>query len=663
MDLSDLQPEDVFELSEAAIQELEEAIFGEVYQPLQKYCPHGPWPKQRAFLNCKSLEVFFGGSAGPGKSDALLMAALQYVHVPGYSCLILRRDFQRLSLPGSIMARAREWLSGTDAKWNGSAKSFIFPSGATIQFGYIDNNNDRFRYASSEFSTIIWDELTEFDLADDESNPYLFLFSRLRKSRDIPVPLRMLSASNPGNVGHAWVKKRFITDESIQWMLEDLPDVKVFHADASGDRAFIPGVLRDNPAVDPDEYIPSLSHLPHVTQQRLLRGDWSIREDSIISPDAWQRYAVSPGGEITIADAHGQVLAHWPESESYRFVTCDPAGTSQDRARVTRGHDHSWTVAGVWDRSPADVGRYLVLRHVWRRRVGFNGLCDGLRQINTEWQPARIRIENEKLGTAAVEILSGEMPIDTVPTQGKDKLTRATTLLQALERGEVALPSSAPWLDAYESEVYQWTGHPDEVSDQVDMSAYAAIEASGRGFGCWDPALFGPDAWLDEFPAIRQVLAVVLPCDPSDVGTGLVGTVLAVGVAGDGKLYVNAICEDEPPATLLSRLLQIEEPFGQIVTAVVVPRELVETTQLLSGSIWSIRAAPPDVYAVDLKKSAFTDPTALSDVIRQRRLKFLRNVRGNQILVNRAKSFPHTKDIVPLVALGVAIESLATMFR
>lgn len=188
------------------------------------YAPHKPYGKQRLFLDLDCLEAFFGGAAGGGKSDTLLMAALEYVHQPNYAALILRRDFARLSLPGSIMDRAKSWLfkfSDQGVTWNEQRKMFRFPNGASLQFGYIDSLDDRFRYASSEFQFIGWDELTEFPLptAGDngqqaDGNPYLFMFSRLRKTRDNPIPLRVRSASNPGGEGHAFVKHRFIPQEA-----------------------------------------------------------------------------------------------------------------------------------------------------------------------------------------------------------------------------------------------------------------------------------------------------------------------------------------------------------------------------------------------------------------------------------------------------------------
>ena len=156
-------------------------------------------------------EALYGGAAGGGKSDALLMGALQYVHVPGYAALILRKDSQRLRLSGGLIPRSHEWLVGK-ASWNGTDKRWVFPSGASIQFGYLDSTNDKYRYGSSEYQYIAFDELTEFMEED-----YLFMFSRLRMTLGIEaynVPYRLRGASNPGGPGHDWVKSRFITKEA-----------------------------------------------------------------------------------------------------------------------------------------------------------------------------------------------------------------------------------------------------------------------------------------------------------------------------------------------------------------------------------------------------------------------------------------------------------------
>ena len=224
--------------------------------PSTRYIPHKPTPKQLAFLLLDIPEALYGGAAGGGKSDALLMAALQYVHVPGYAALLLRKTYADLALPGALMSRAIEWLAPADAQGKGAGKEWVFPSGATLTFGYLDTENSHFRYQSSEFQFIGFDELTQF-----RETQYRYLFSRLRRLEGQTVPLRMRAASNPGGVGHEWVRERFIDVDKEE-----------------ESRLFIPATLSDNPYLDRDTYLNSLSQLDPITRQQLLHGDWTARQ-------------------------------------------------------------------------------------------------------------------------------------------------------------------------------------------------------------------------------------------------------------------------------------------------------------------------------------------------------------------------------------------------
>lgn len=188
------------------------------------------------------------------------MAALQYVEVPGYAAILFRRTYTDLALPGALMDMSHEWLAGTAAHWNDKSKTWEFPSGATLSFGYLDNANDKFRYQSAEFQFIGFDELTQF-----EEKQYLYLFSRLRKLKTAPIPLRMRAASNPGGIGHEWVAQRFIF----------------------GDKKFIPASLYDNTHIDRDAYIQSLMNLDAITRERLLNGDWNVRESGNVFEREW----------------------------------------------------------------------------------------------------------------------------------------------------------------------------------------------------------------------------------------------------------------------------------------------------------------------------------------------------------------------------------------
>lgn len=433
------------------------------------FCPHQPWPKQRVFLDLKCKEAFYGGAAAGGKSEALLMAALQYVHVPGYAALILRKDTQRLRLAGGLIPRSFEWLSGAPTAWREQNRQWTFANPAapaTITFGYLKDRQDKYRYGSSEFQYIAFDELTEFPMED-----YLFLFSRLRKRKEIDVPLRMRSASNPGNLGHAWVLQRFIPAAARG---DDATQTVYWNEGI----AYVPARIRDNPAIDEREYRESLSHLPPVERERLMNGDWSIREEALIQ-SRWLRRYEQCDQRLTILAADGTSLAEIDERDCRRFVTIDPAGTSADRAREQRGKPASWTVMQVWDQPGGKHARYLLLRHVLRERVGFDGLCARIQEVYATWRPSRIYIEAEKLGQAAVDQLGPTLPIETIRTAGRDKVTRAAPLLVRLERGEILLPRTAlPWLATLEAEWLGWTGLEDEVCDQIDAAAYAAIIAN-----------------------------------------------------------------------------------------------------------------------------------------------------------------------------------------
>jgi hypothetical protein len=255
--------------------------------------PHWPEPPQEAFLWLDNLEALYGGAAGGGKSDALLMAALQYVHVPGYAALLFRKTYADLALPGAIMDRSKDWLQPW-AKWNDNDKQWTFPSGASLTFGYLQTSNDRFRYQSAEFQMVGFDEVSQFEEVD-----YAYLLSRLRKPAlcaihehaspvwldGIPhcdvcgragellsqVPLRMRAASNPGGRGHKWVKHRLIDHQPDPDDPEDTPA-------RCQARVFIPSKLSDNPHINRAAYEESLVGLDPQTRAQLLDGDWNARE-------------------------------------------------------------------------------------------------------------------------------------------------------------------------------------------------------------------------------------------------------------------------------------------------------------------------------------------------------------------------------------------------
>lgn len=212
-----------------------------------------PSPKQTAFLLVGHKEVLYGGAAGGGKSVGLLAAASQYLDVPGYSALLLRQSYKDLALPEALMDIAFQWWKGTDAKWRAKDYTWHFPSGATLTFGYLEREADKYQYQGAAFHFIGFDELTQFET----ESRYQYLFSRLRKTTQMDVPLRMRATTNPGGVGHTWVLNRFIRNPE-------------------GSRLFIPAGLDDNPFLDQAAYEESLALLDPITREQLRLGNWDI---------------------------------------------------------------------------------------------------------------------------------------------------------------------------------------------------------------------------------------------------------------------------------------------------------------------------------------------------------------------------------------------------
>lgn len=245
---------------------------------LTPYIPVELTIKQSAFLVLPQLEAFYGGATGGGKSVALLAGALQYVDQPGYSALLLRRTYADLALPLALMDLARQWLMGTDAKWSELRKTWTFPSGATLTFGYLETEKDKYRYQGASFQYIGFDELSQFT-----ESQYLYLFSRLRKGANLKVdiPLRMRSASNPGGVGGAWVYNRFINLETRH------PDV-----------IFLSAGLNDNPYIDQEEYRRSMSRLSEAERKQLLEGQWVVEVEDAL----WNYALLESRRKFTIPD-------------------------------------------------------------------------------------------------------------------------------------------------------------------------------------------------------------------------------------------------------------------------------------------------------------------------------------------------------------------------
>jgi phage terminase large subunit-like protein len=405
-----------------------------------------PTDKQAAFLTIPCREGFFGGAARGGKSVALLMGALMDVDHPDYSAMLFRRNFTDLTLPGALMDVAHAWLGGTAATWNDNEKTWTFPSGATLNFGYMARPTDHFRYQGAQWQYIGFDELTQF-----RSLQYLYLFSRQSRPAGSKLPLRMMSASNPGGEGHEFVFERMIVGQKPPR------------------RIFVPAYLEDNPHTDQAAYDESVSELDPITRDQLRRGVWVVATSSRTFQRAWWR------GRNRYDPTDAELAARTDE----RWISFDTANTDEDTSAYT-----AWTVGDLVVPT-GGLGRRLVLRDAGRERLQFPDLVQTIEQVARRWnQDGKLRgvvIEDKASGTSAYQTLSAAAP---------DWLTRRLFLFTprvAKEQrwGQAAvwcklngvwLPhahESVPWVGPFETELF---GLPDsEFKDWGDSFAQLVL--------------------------------------------------------------------------------------------------------------------------------------------------------------------------------------------
>ena len=453
------------------------------------WCPHTPTERQQAFLDLDCEEAFYGGAAGGGKSDALLMWALEGVNQPGYSALLLRRTYPMLSRQGGLIPRSHEWLANTKARWNGSEHVWRFPSGATITFAAMQNEKDKYNFLSTEFTRIGFDEVTQFS-----ESQYIYLMSRNRVLEGFPFDAQIRCGSNPGGEGHVWMKNRFVTQEAIAALTAG--DTGIFWHQG---RAFVPARLDDNQYLDREGYRRKLMHLDPVTRERLLNGDWSVVEDALINA-AWLSYYDMRGQILCGLGKDGQRIEHGQidQRECRRFATVDTAGTTEQKEAERKGKPSSWSVCAVWDYWPKR--KWLFLRHVWRKRVGFIELCNGVEKVASDWNVPVTHIENAHAGPMVHDALQGRLTTELLNTvteymKGKSgkpgKVERATPLFNKLDRGEVFLPvANNDWLPDLEAEWLAWMGLKDEQADQIDVASYAATICDDWRGGTIDASSF-----------------------------------------------------------------------------------------------------------------------------------------------------------------------------
>ena len=237
-------------------------------------------PKQGIAFNTDATEVLYGGAAGGGKSYLLRISAIRWCsEVPGIQAYLFRRTLtdlrdNHLRGPTSFHVLLAEHIEAGHVKYKGVENEFEFWNGSVLHLCYCDSENDVEKYRGAEIHVLLPDELTHFS-----EYQYRFLRSRVRiAGLDVPeryknkLP-RIEAGSNPGSIGHAWVKRSFVSPKEPMTIWKTPPE------EGGMLRQYIPAKLVDNPHLtkdDPD-YENRLKGLGADDLVRaMLDGDWDI---------------------------------------------------------------------------------------------------------------------------------------------------------------------------------------------------------------------------------------------------------------------------------------------------------------------------------------------------------------------------------------------------
>ena len=235
--------------------------------------------RQKRFIDATETEVLFGGAAGGGKSYGQLVDALLFaLRYPGSRQLLLRRTFPELER--SLIRSARSLYPASVFTYNATHHTGRFQNGSLLDFGYCAAEGDVYQYQSAEYDVIRFDELTHFT-----EFQYLYLISRIRGANAFPKQIK--SSTNPGGVGHGWVKARFIDPSP--------PDTSFLGEDGVR-RIFLPAKIADNRfllTADPD-YKRRLEALPSLEKRALLLGDWNLFAGQFFPEFSYEKHTCDP---------------------------------------------------------------------------------------------------------------------------------------------------------------------------------------------------------------------------------------------------------------------------------------------------------------------------------------------------------------------------------
>ena len=296
---------------------------------------------QEDFLAAGETDVLYGGAAGGGKSYAMLVDPLRYAHRAAHRGLIIRRSMPELR---ELIDKSRELYPKAfpGCKYKEVEKLWNFPSGAKIEFGFLERDADVYRYQGQAYSWIGFDEITHLPT----EFAWNYLASRLRTT-DPEIEVYMRCTANPGGAGATWVKKRYIDVAP--------PNSSFLGADGLT-RKFIPARLQDNPFLATDgRYEKMLQALPPTQRQQLLEGNWDVAEGAAFTEFNPMDHVITPF----------EIPLHWERAKGIDYGYASES-------------------ACVWGTVDPSDGTLIIYRELYRKGLLGTELADMLMNMELE---------------------------------------------------------------------------------------------------------------------------------------------------------------------------------------------------------------------------------------------------------------------------------------
>lgn len=436
-----------------------------------------PGPQEQ-FLRCSADIAFYGGSAGGGKSFALLLDAVRGVTHPQYGAVIFRRTTKQVTSEGGLWDTASNLYIGMGARPNNQDLFFRFPVGGRVGFAHMEHDKNRFDWQGSQIPYIGFDELTHFSWVQ-----FSYMLSRNRSAHGLQTKIRATLNPDPDHFARKWVDWYLDVDGYaipersgvIRWLIviDDEPVWFATRAEALVEYpdslplsfTFIASSIEDNKILleqDP-KYLANLEALPRVERERLKKGNWNIRASagSYFQRSDFEIVDALPAGK------HKKTVRAW-----------DFAGTD-----TKDGDDPDWTVGlkmSVIDDVyyVEHVERFRVDASKVKQRVTNTASGDGtgvtVRLTQDPGQAGKAQVKDYVSGLAGYSV--------KYETASGDKTTRATPYSSQVQAGNVKL-LRGPWNDAYLAELENFPvgSHDDQVDASSDAFNELALGATTTG--------------------------------------------------------------------------------------------------------------------------------------------------------------------------------------